>query len=139
MTATIAGNVLTLDSSSRPERHRDDLGERPSRTERPLEDSFTVTVTAVDDAPVVVNAISDLSANEDAGQRDDQLGERIQRRGRRQRVHHEGIGVQQQSRSRDRDDRGERPDPRLSSRPNGSATIAVTESRTERPLPTPSR
>ena len=72
----------------------------------------------MDDGPVVVNAISDLSANEDDGQRDDQLGERIQRRGRRQRFHHEdALESNNNPRSRDRDDHGERPDPRLPSRP----------------------
>ena len=61
--------------------------------------------------------ISDLSANEDAANATINLSNVFNDVDDDNASITKALELQQQSRSRDRDDRGERPDPRLSSRP----------------------
>ena len=63
--AVIGGDVLTLDFQPNQSGVAT-ITVRATSNGKTVDDSFTVTVTAVDDAPVVGNPISAVSVNEDA-------------------------------------------------------------------------
>ena len=65
VTATVSGNALTLDFQTN-QSGTATITVTGTSNGQTVSDVFTVTVSAVDDAPVVANAIADLSANEDA-------------------------------------------------------------------------
>jgi serralysin len=65
VTATVNGNTLTLDYQANQSGTATITVTGTSHGQT-VSDAFTVTVAPVDDAPVVANALADLSANEDA-------------------------------------------------------------------------
>jgi hypothetical protein len=65
VTATVNGNTLTLDFQAN-QSGTATITVTGTSNGQAVSDVFTVTVSAVDDAPVVANAIADLSAAEDA-------------------------------------------------------------------------
>ncbi len=63
--ATISGNTLTL--SFLPNQYgNSEIVIRVTSNGKTVDDTFTVTVTPVDDAPVVANPISDVTVDEDS-------------------------------------------------------------------------
>ncbi len=67
VTATVSGNVLTLDYQAN-QSGTATITVTGTSNGQAVSDVFTVTVSAVDDAPVVANALADLSAAEDAAE-----------------------------------------------------------------------
>ncbi|MDA1046778.1 MAG: Ig-like domain-containing protein, partial [Verrucomicrobia bacterium] len=65
VTSTISGDNLTLDYQA-DQSGSATITVRATSNGETVDDAFTVTVTAVDDPPVVANAIADVSANQDA-------------------------------------------------------------------------
>ena len=63
--ATISGNTLTLDYQAN-QNGTAHITIRGTSNGKTVDDQFTVTVAAVDDAPTVANAIADVSVDEDA-------------------------------------------------------------------------
>ena len=64
VTSTISGDNLTLDYQA-DQSGSATITVRATSNGKTVDDAFTVTVTAVDDDPVVANAIADVSANQD--------------------------------------------------------------------------
>jgi alpha-tubulin suppressor-like RCC1 family protein len=65
VTATVSGNTLTLDYQA-DQSGTATITVTGTSNGQTVQDAFTVTVSLVDDAPVVANAIADVTANEDA-------------------------------------------------------------------------
>ncbi len=65
VTATVNGNTLTLDYQAN-QSGTATITVTGTSNGQSISDAFDVTISAVDDAPVVANAIADLSATEDA-------------------------------------------------------------------------
>ena len=73
VTATVNGNTLTIDYQA-SQSGTATITVTGTSNGQTVSDAFTVTVAAVDDAPVVANAIADLSAAEDAADATIDLG-----------------------------------------------------------------
>ena len=65
VTASLQGNTLILDYQTN-QSGTTDITVTGTSNGKNVDDTFTVTINAVDDAPVIVNPLQDISVNEDA-------------------------------------------------------------------------